>query len=110
MVNRWSTGYGVPLFGLHGVSFVRASEETFGTVVLDALEALGGKGNGCLLGEPTCRRPVLPGHALPRPAVHRPAPTRPWYVRVLDSTGQFNMGTIERFSSRRFTANKSDDR
>ena len=54
-------------------------------------DALGGKRDGCIgciLGEPTRRRPVLLVAALPRrPAVRRPAPTRPLYVRVLDSTG-----------------------
>ena len=34
------------------------------------------------------RRPVLPGPALPcRPALRCPEPIRPWYVRVLGSTG-----------------------
>ena len=57
------------------------------TVVFDALETLGGKGDGCLLGEPSRRRPVLPGLAPPRsPAVRHPAPTGPWYVRAFDST------------------------
>ena len=71
--------------GLKGISFVRASEESFRTVVLDALE---GKRDACFLGEPTHRHPVLPRPArLRRPAVRRPAPTRPWYVLVLDSTG-----------------------
>ena len=57
------------------------------TVVFDALETLEGKRDGCLLGEPTCRRPVLPGPALPRGlAVRRRTPTRLWYVQVLDST------------------------
>ena len=74
--------------GLHRISFVRASEDTFKTVTPDALE---GKRAARLLGEPTRRRPVLPRPALPRrPAVHRSASTRPWYVRVLDSTGVMN--------------------
>ena len=68
--------------GLHRISLVRASKETFRTGVFDAL---GGTRDGCLLGEPIRRRPVLPGPA--RPAMRRPDPTRPWYVRVLDSTG-----------------------
>ena len=44
---------------------------------------LEGKGNDCLLGEPTRRRPcpAWPRSASP-PAVRRPARTRPWYVRV----------------------------
>ena len=55
------------------------------TVVFDALK---GKRDGRLLGEPICRpsRPAPPRPASP-PAVRRPAPTRPWYVRGLDSTG-----------------------
>ena len=62
----------------------RASEESFMTIVYDAL---GGRRAGCLLGEPTRRRPGLPGPTPPRrPTVRRPAPTRPWYVRVLEPT------------------------
>ena len=42
--------------------------------------------DGYLLGEPLGRRPELPGPAPPgHPAVRHPAPTRPWYVRVLES-------------------------
>ena len=37
----------------------------------------------CLLGEPNCRRPFWPR----RRAVRLTAPTRPWYVRVLESAG-----------------------
>ena len=33
------------------------------------------------VGVPSCPAPLR------RPAVRRPDPTRPWYVRVLDSTG-----------------------
>ena len=58
--------------GLHSMSLVRASEETFTTIVFDALE---GARVGRLLGEPICRRP----------GVHIPDPTHLWYVRVLDS-------------------------
>ena len=47
-----------------------------------------GNRNGCLLGEPTCRRPVQPRTAGLRPfAVRRPVWSSPWYVRVLDSAG-----------------------
>ena len=68
--------------GLHKVSFVRASEETFRTVVYGAPE--GGR-DGCILREPTRRHLVLPRTALPlRRAL-------PWYVRVLDSTGSLNL-------------------
>ena len=56
--------------GLHRISFVRASENSFRTVVDDAPE---GNRDGCLLGEPTRRRPVLPRTAPPL----RRAPPRP---------------------------------
>ena len=53
-----------------------------------SLDSLEGKSEGCLLAGSTQRRPVLSSPALPRcPAVRRPDPTRPWCVRVLDSTG-----------------------
>ena len=68
---------------LHRNSLVRASEESFRirTVVFDALEIAR---VGYLLGEPTRRRPVLPGPAPPCClAVRCPALTRPWYVRAL---------------------------
>ena len=44
-------------------------DRSFRTCVFDAL---GGKRDGCLLGEPTRRRPVLPGPARPRRAPPRP--------------------------------------
>ena len=70
--------------GLHMNSLVRASEESFRTVVF----ALGDNRVACFLGGPTRRRPVGPGPARPaHPAVRRPAATRPWYVRVFESTG-----------------------
>ena len=75
--------------GLHMISDVRASEESFKTGVLDALA---GNRVGRLLGEPTCRHPVLPRPALPRrPAVRRPAPTRPGYVRFWIRQGGSNL-------------------
>ena len=47
-----------------------------------------GTRDGCILGKPIRRRPVLPVLVPPRrPAVRCPDPTRPWYGRVLDSTG-----------------------
>ena len=48
--------------GLHGISFVHAFGKSFRTAVLDALE---GKRAGRLLGEPRCRRPILPCPAPP---------------------------------------------
>ena len=58
-----------------------------GYIVYYVLEILEGKRDGCFLGGPTRRRPVLPGFALPRRyAVCRRTPTRPWYVRVWVST------------------------
>ena len=80
--NRLSTADFVPAFGLHIISLVRASGETFRRHVFDALE---GMRDACLLDELFCRRPVLPDPA-PPPAL-RLDPTRPWYVQVLDSTG-----------------------
>ena len=63
--------------GLRSISLVHAPEESFRTGVFDALE---GTRDGCLLGEPICRRPILLGPAPPRrPSVRRPVPTRPWY-------------------------------
>ena len=75
--------------------------------VLDALE---GKRDGRFLGEPTRRRPVLLRPALPRrpavrpPAVCPPAPTRPWYVWVLDSTGQGTRWAVDPRLTRGSTA------
>ena len=64
--------------GLHRNSFVRASRDTPST---DFFAGKDGKSIGCFLGEPTCRRLVLPVPAPPpRPAVRRPAPIRPWYT------------------------------
>ena len=52
------------------------------------LDGFEGMRVSCLLGEAIRRRPVLPGSAPPRCSVVRcPDSTCPWYVRVLDSTG-----------------------
>ena len=51
---------------LHSISLVRAPEETFRTGVFDALE---GTRDGCLLGEPICRRPVRCPRAPPARAL-----------------------------------------
>ena len=56
--------------GLHRVSFVRASRNTPRSVFFDRLE---GMGDGCLLGGPIRRRPILPRPAPPS----RRAPPRP---------------------------------
>ena len=70
--------------GLHRISFVRASEEPFKTYVSDVSES---KKDFCPPGDPTRQCPTLPPPTSPRrPAVRSLAPTRPWYVRVLDST------------------------
>ena len=79
-LNRWSTA-GQPLVNrtfcsstvLNRISFVRACEETFRTVVYGTL---GGSRDGCLRGRPKCRNLGLPSFAPP----HHPlctAPTRP---------------------------------
>ena len=74
--------------GLHRVYFVRASRDTSRRVFFDRLESVR---DGCLLGEQIRRRPILLRPAPPRcPAVRRPVPTRPWYVRVLDSTNHLS--------------------
>ena len=55
--------------GLNGISFVRASGETFRRRVFDAL---GGARDACLLGKLFCRRPVLLGPAPPPGRAPRP--------------------------------------
>ena len=74
-INRVSTGcQPVVLFssiGLHRISLVRASGETFRRRVFDAL---GGTRDACLLGELFCRRPVLPDPAPPPRRAPRPDP------------------------------------
>ena len=71
-INRVSLSSSI---GLHGISCVRASEETFRTVAFDALVR---KEDGCFLGGPSRRRPVLPFPAPPRrTAVRRPSPDPP---------------------------------
>ena len=69
---------------LHRISYVRASDQSFRTVVPDAL---GKRGVGCPLGEPTRRRPVLPGPVPPRRAPPRRDP--PVVYPGLASTNQF---------------------
>ena len=56
LTNRLSTGDFVPAFGLHRISLVRASGETFKRCVHNALE---GSRDARLLGGLFCRRPVL---------------------------------------------------
>ena len=78
MVNRWSTAGFVPPSVLSTNSTVRASEETFRTVVFGSWWARG-------TDVPWASRAV---DIFSGPAMRRPAPTRPWYVRVLDSAGK----------------------
>ena len=57
------------------------------------------KRDGCVLGKPTRRRPVLPGPApFRRPALRHPEPIRLWYVRVLDSTSETREEGLSRLS------------
>ena len=70
-MNRLSTGDFVPAFGLHWISLVRASGETFRRRVFDAL---GGTRVSCFLGELFCWHPVLPDPAPPPRRAPRPDP------------------------------------
>ena len=70
-INRLSTGDFVSAFGLHRISLVRASGETFRRRFVSALE---GMMDPCLLGEQFCWHLVLPDS---RPAAPPCAPTRP---------------------------------
>ena len=69
--NRLSTAGFVPAFGLHRISLVRASGETFRRRLFDAW---GGTRDACLLGVLFCRRPVLLGSAPPPRRAPRPDP------------------------------------
>ena len=62
LISRLQTADFVPAFGLHKISLVRASGETFRRRFFDAL---GGTRVACLLGELFCRRSILPGPAPP---------------------------------------------
>ena len=103
LINRSSTARCVPPSGLHRISFVRASEESSGRVVLGTL------GARRAVFAPVHRPAAVPSRrAAPRPAppaplcparptaVRRPTSPRPWYVQALESTGT---GTIRRRSS-----------
>ena len=68
-MNRSSTADFVPAFGLHRISLVRASGETFRHRFFDAL---GSTRDACFLGVLFCRRPVLPGRAPPPRRAARP--------------------------------------
>ena len=87
VANRSSAVRCVPSFGLHRISFVRASEDTSRAVVSCALKY---KNEQLSPGrtEPPLSCPALPGPA-PPPARGLP---RPRYVRVLDSTGYNRLG------------------
>ena len=73
--------------GLHKISFVRASEESSKTVILDALEE-----KRVVLSpgrtDPPASHIAPPGHA-PPPRRAPPRLPHPWHVRVLDSTGWY---------------------
>ena len=81
-INRLFAAGFVPAFGLNRISLVRASGEAFRRRVFDTLESTR---DLCFTGDQFCWHPVLPDPA--PPFAGRPDPTRPWYVRVLDSTG-----------------------
>ena len=69
--------------GLNGVSLVRTPRETSKTIVVDALE---GRVDGCLLGEPIDRWPELPRPAPPIRRASLPQPARAlfefWFKQV----------------------------
>ena len=71
VTKRLSTADFVTSFGLHRISLVRASRETFKRRVIDALE---GTKEACLLGVLFCRRSVLLGPAPPPRRAPRPDP------------------------------------
>ena len=80
-------------FDLHEISFVRASEESFRTVVFHALQ---GEAIGCPLCRPMRRRLALPRPAsVRRPAMRRSAVTCLQYVRVLDSTNNIHNTVVQ---------------
>ena len=71
VMNRLSTAYCVPAFGLNEILLVRASGEMFQRRVFDVL---GGTRDACLLGELFCRHPVPPRPAPPLRRAPRPDP------------------------------------
>ena len=86
LINRGSIARFVPLSVYIGFLLFAPPETRPGSYFVHCLE---GKWGVFPLGEPSCRRPVLPVPARPlRPAVSRPVQSRPRYVRVLDSTGR----------------------
>ena len=71
MTNRLSTAGFAPAFGLHRISLVRASGETFRRRVFDALE---GTSEACSLDEQFCWHLLLPDSAPPPRRAPRPDP------------------------------------
>ena len=74
-------GFWTRQVGLHRISLIRASGETTSRRVCDASEDTK---EACHLCEQFYWHPVLPDPAPSRRRV--PDPTRPWFVRVLDTT------------------------
>ena len=81
------------------------------TFVFDSLDILVTKKDGCLLGEPSRRNPVLPGPAPPRrPAGHRPAPTRPWYAQIFPDILRMKRVYKDKKASVYLSASKYEER
>ena len=91
LMNWSSTARCVAPFGLHRISFHRASEDASRTDVFGSLESKKRFESWAHrpAAVPPKNAPLRPGPPLvARPAtVHRPTPSRRWCVRVLESSG-----------------------